>query len=322
MNKNNDIKTEYVKFMDEMIQMGYAEKVIKTNVSGGNEWYIPHFGVYHPQKKKVRVVYDCAAKINNISLNDVLYQGPDLTNSLLLVLMRFRLGEYAYTADIAKMFYQVRVPENDRRFLQFYWWSDGDTSRKPEVYHMNVHLFGASSSPSVATYALRRTALDRQDQYPETIINGMCNNFYVDDHLKASNSEKELLNDALMTRRLCAEGGFWLEKFESRSTLLMDNIPREAINPDFLQSANVPDSPCQRVLGVIWDLEEDYLKIDVEISEKLSTRRQLLKSIASIYDPLGIAASYVLWGRILLQHTCKTRLGWDDLIPKDLQMKM
>ena len=109
MKKNVNFHVEYKNFIEEMLQMGYAEKSLHTN----NEWFIPHFGVYHPQKQKVRVVYDCAARVNDVSLNDLLLQGPDLTSDLLAVLIRFRQGKYAFTADIKKMFYQVMVPESD-----------------------------------------------------------------------------------------------------------------------------------------------------------------------------------------------------------------
>ena len=56
-------------------------------------------------------------------------KGPDLTNSLLGVLTRFRQDHVAVMADIQEMFHQVRVPECDRSFLRFLWWPNGDLSR-------------------------------------------------------------------------------------------------------------------------------------------------------------------------------------------------
>lgn len=46
-------------------------------------------------------------------------QGPDLTNSLIDVLLRFRQESIALMADIEGMFHQVRVPMADRRLLRF-----------------------------------------------------------------------------------------------------------------------------------------------------------------------------------------------------------
>ncbi|GBP89423.1 hypothetical protein EVAR_89131_1 [Eumeta japonica] len=58
-------------------------------------WYLPHFAVTHPQKKKVRLVFDAAARTNGKCLNDALLTGPDLIRSLLGVLVRFRQGRVA-----------------------------------------------------------------------------------------------------------------------------------------------------------------------------------------------------------------------------------
>ena len=72
----------------------------------GDAWYIPHHGVYHPHKPgKIRVVFDCSAKLMGLSLNSMLYKGLDLTNSLVGVLTRFREDRVAVMADIELMFY-------------------------------------------------------------------------------------------------------------------------------------------------------------------------------------------------------------------------
>jgi hypothetical protein len=54
-------------------------------------WYLPLFGVYQPKKPdQIWGVFNSSAKFNGISLNNVLLIGPDLSNSLLGVLLRFR----------------------------------------------------------------------------------------------------------------------------------------------------------------------------------------------------------------------------------------
>lgn len=41
---------DYVAFMDETIVRGDAEKVPVEEIDNHPAWYIPHHGVYHPQK--------------------------------------------------------------------------------------------------------------------------------------------------------------------------------------------------------------------------------------------------------------------------------
>ena len=112
--------------MEGLLTKGYAEEVQISKNDGNPIWYIPHFGVTHPAKpNKIRVVFDCAARVDNISLNDILRPRPDINNLLLGVLLRFRIGIYAYSADIETMYYQVKVPEVHRDLLRFLWWKMG-----------------------------------------------------------------------------------------------------------------------------------------------------------------------------------------------------
>ena len=89
--KNAELQSDYKVCMQRMITSGYVENVELTKGQEGKTWFIPHHGVYHKDKPgKIRIVFDCSAKFKGISLNNCLYQGPDLNNNLLGVLLRFR----------------------------------------------------------------------------------------------------------------------------------------------------------------------------------------------------------------------------------------
>ncbi|CAC5418067.1 unnamed protein product [Mytilus coruscus] len=68
--------------MDDLITKGFAGKVKPSQSDNeGHVGYIPHHGVYHPQKpEKIRVVFDCSSRYKGESLNYYLLQGSDLTN--------------------------------------------------------------------------------------------------------------------------------------------------------------------------------------------------------------------------------------------------
>lgn len=84
-------------------------------------------------------------------------------------------------ADIEGIFHQVRVPSEDTHFLQFLWWPSGDITEPLAEFRMTVHLFGAVSSPSCASFALKQTAKDNKEKYHKEIIDTVYRNFYVDD---------------------------------------------------------------------------------------------------------------------------------------------
>ena len=80
----SNLKRKLKTFMSDLLNKGYAVEVPEDehNRNDGRVWYIPHHGVTHPQKGKLRVVFDCAASFQGKSLNKELLQGPDLTNGL------------------------------------------------------------------------------------------------------------------------------------------------------------------------------------------------------------------------------------------------
>ncbi|KAL6485054.1 hypothetical protein MHYP_G00070990 [Metynnis hypsauchen] len=119
------------------VKKGYSDRsaktpvmVHKTQVSSTGEshrdkecWYLPLFGVYHPKKpEKIRIVFDSSAAYDGVSLNDVLITGPDLNNSLVGLLMRFRKEAVAITADVEHMFHCFVVKED----LRFLWYQNND----------------------------------------------------------------------------------------------------------------------------------------------------------------------------------------------------
>ncbi|KAK3746501.1 hypothetical protein QZH41_001764 [Actinostola sp. cb2023] len=65
--RNPQYKKDYIAFIDDMLEKGYAEE---ASEKCDKAWYIPHHGVYHPKKPgKIRVVFDCFAEYQGHSLN-------------------------------------------------------------------------------------------------------------------------------------------------------------------------------------------------------------------------------------------------------------
>ena len=153
--KDKQYHKDYTSFMEDMIKKGYAEKSDPKANQQGKTWFIPHHGVYHPSKPgKIWIVFDCSAEYDGVSVNKRLLSGPDLTNQIVGILVKFREDYVAIMADIEAMFYQVFVANQHRSLLSFLWWENGDIKEQPQRYHMNVHVFGGTSSPSCSNYAL------------------------------------------------------------------------------------------------------------------------------------------------------------------------
>jgi len=322
--RDDNFRSEYISFMDKVIGEGYAQKVASHNSENddGRIWYLPHHGVYHPKKNKLRVVFDCAARFQGTSLNDQLLQGPNLTNTLIGTLIRFRTEEIAVMGDIDSMFHQIRIPPEDAGFLRFLWWENSDTSKQPTEFQMMVHLFGATSSPSCANFALRKTALDCKGQFNDEVIDTVLKNFYVDDCLKSVRNTNDAVNLVKDLQALLKRGGFRIAKWMSNSREVMRSIPvserAKAVKDLDLDQDTLP---IDRALGVEWNVELDVFCFKMALKEQVITRRGILSTISSAYDPLGFVAPCMLTSKRLIQELCKLHLKWDDPIPENLSHK-
>ena len=114
-----------------------------------------------------------------------------------------------------------------------------------------------------------------------------------------------------------ANGGFRLTKFicnseEVMAKILLDDQAKEAKLPNKLTKA----------LGVKWDVTEDILFFswNLEVPTDV-TKRQILKCIASIYDPIGLISPVILGGRILLQEITRQNTGWDQAVDHTIQQE-
>lgn len=192
--------------MNEVIQKGHVEKVPEDQLlDEGQVWYIPPYAVYHPRLKTIRVVFDCAASFKATSLNNELLQGPDLSNTLLSVLLKFQPEPIVLMANTEGTFVQVRVPPQDVDFLSFLWWPDVDVSQQLAEYGMTVHLFSAISSPRCASFALSKTVEDT-----------IRRNVYVDDCLKSIPTDSEAVTPVGDLRAAVLSWLSWLHYLQWR----------------------------------------------------------------------------------------------------------
>ena len=309
LRRDEALRRRYSDEMRVLLDEGYAEPVEQREGPEGRIWYLPHHPVFNPNKPdKTRIVFDCAAQYQGISLNSEVSQGPPLMNEMLGILLRFRQGAIAVAADIEKMFYQIKVCPADRDVLRFLWWPQGDLTRAPRPYRMTVHPFGGIWSPSCASFTLQRVL----DCGPQPAAQLARRNFYVDDLLLSVDTEEEAVTISQTLMRLLWEGGFRLTKWTSNSTDVLQSIPENERNPT-IQNVNLDfdNLPVERALGVLWELALDTLSVKVNVPSKQHTRRGLLSVMSSVYDPIGILAPFTIRAKMLFQDEVRRRKGWD-----------
>lgn len=319
LRSDDGLKKQYTSAMQDLLDQGYAEPA-DSQGKPGSAWYIPHHPVISTNKAKIRIVFDCAAKTRGISLNDVVHQGPDYINSLVGVLVRFRLRRVAFMADVQAMFHQVRVPEDQRDYLRFLWWPEGNMDDEPRVYRMTAHLFGGTWSPSACGFALRQTATDLEEEYGREAAYTIRNNFYVDDCLKSVDTPAEGIRLIHNLKRMLYERGFRLTKWTSNCRAVLREIPHEDRSRS--QKERVAGTPLEeQALGVHWSVHRDVLAFGVQPPLRPRTKRGILSALSSIYDPLGLVSPFVLGARLIVQDLCREKVGWDEPLSSQVQAR-
>ncbi|XP_054726309.1 uncharacterized protein LOC129236117 [Anastrepha obliqua] len=308
--------------IDDYIQKGYARRMTPVDSAVERYWYLPVFAVINPNKPgKVRLVWDAAAKVDGISLNTMLLKGPDLTTPLLSVLFKFRQKRIAMSADIAEMFHQVQVREQDQNFMRFLWYEQN--ANEPTTFVMTVMTFGATCSPSCAQYVKNKNAEEFREEFPGA-SQCIIENHYVDDMLVSVDTEEEAIKLARDVRHVHAMGGFHIRNFLSNSSRVLaalNGSPTDALCLDFEN-----EQPTEKVLGMWWVTSSDhfafrvsskYKNSDLLLSQRRPTKREVLSLVMTIYDPIGLIGFYVVYAKVILQEIWRAGCDWDDPIPDD-----
>ncbi|XP_061432402.1 uncharacterized protein LOC133358195 isoform X1 [Lethenteron reissneri] len=317
LDKKPEMKNNFASFMKNIFDSGHAEA---APLEEGQEcWYLPIFGVYHPKKPdQIRVVFDSSAQFKGIFLNNVMLTGPDLNNSLLGLLIRFRKESIAVTADIQQMFHCFIVREDDRNYLRFLWYHNNNVDDRFVEYRIKVHVFGNSPSPAVATYGLRRTVQAGEGEFGKDAKRFVERDFYVDDALKSMPTASKAIDLLQRTQGMLATANLRLHKIASSSVEVIKAFPSDDRSKDLKDlDLNVDTPPIQRSLGLSWDLKADTFTFRVSIGEKPYTRRGILSMVNSLYDSLGFVAPVTIQGRWILRDLCADTQDWDSPLPEE-----
>ena len=206
---------------------------------------------------KVRRVCNAASKFGGVSLNDSLLAGPDLLQSLIGIIFRFREKKIALTADVEAMFLQVKVPLADCKVLRFLW---RENNTDPiSVYEYGRHIFGAKRSPTCVNYGLQQVGRDSGDDI-EMVAKLINRIFYMDNVVKSVASEEEAVEVYKCLRKSLADGGLQLTKWICNSEKVMGRISPEdrssALSNTFEAEPLAPS-----IVGLQWNVKSDNLEI-------------------------------------------------------------
>ena len=122
-------------------------------------------------------------------------------------------------------------------------------------------------------------------EFGTNAANFVRKDFYVDDGLKAVSSVKTAVDLISNTQAMCAKAGLRLHKFSSNKKEVIQAVAPEDRAKGLLDLSCDP-FPIERTLGIMWCAESDTFQFRIIIQDRPLTRRGILSTMCSVYDPV------------------------------------
>ncbi|XP_037822009.1 uncharacterized protein LOC119610737 [Lucilia sericata] len=302
----------YMAFMREYESLCHMSRVgsYPDNVPE-NGFMLPHHGVLKEESTttKLRVVFDGSSHLAGCSsLNDQLCSGPALQNDLPQIINRWRRHRIGFCADIEKMFRQIEVCQEHRRFQQILW--RFNPNEEISVYELNTVTYGTTPAPYLSIRVLRKLSEDYCSSFPIESKILACDS-YVDDIISGSDTLEEAISIQKNLCTLLENGGFKLRKWVSNCPDILVQIPEEYKEKS--TSLNFDHDNVVKTLGIQWIPITDTFtfRVNSPLTNKV-TKRIILSESARLFDPLGWLAPTTILTKILFQKLWLEGLDWDS----------
>lgn len=132
------------------------------------------------------------------------------------------------------------------------------------------------------------------------ISHNVARNLYVDNMITGVSDDEEAVTYHEETKSLFNFAPMNMRQWSSNSMLFMNRIPQEdRCNDKYV-----------KVLGIIWNPSEDSIAIKKnkgKIKESKITKRDILRLVIGVFDPLGLFTPVMLGPKVLIQDLWKMK---------------
>lgn len=315
LNRNPELKDEYQKFIHEYKDLNHMQ-LVKPEQIAASHYFLPHHCVIKPDSSttKLRVVFDGSAKTTSgVSLNEILSVGATVQPDLFSIIIRFRTREYVLTADISKMYRQIKIDNMDQNYQLIIWRDNEDEPL--QYYQLNTVTYGTSPAPFLATRSINQLAMEEAESFP-LAAGALLEDTYVDDILAGADTLEKVteLKDQLIN--LLRKGQFELRKFCANHPDIIQDIPEEHREKRLI----INDTEAVKTLGIVWQPQQDVFQCyaTIEDTGKFS-KRTALSDIARLFDPIGLIGPVIVLGKLFVQELWRSNLQWDEDMPPQMK---
>ncbi|XP_076298609.1 uncharacterized protein LOC143217848 [Lasioglossum baleicum] len=285
------VREKYIEFLEEYESLGDMRVTTdRENEANTVSYVLPHHGVFREagESSKIRVVFNGSHRTTSGTLlNECLHTGPKLQVDLSDVILRWRRFRFAFSADVEKMYRQIRVHEDDQRFQRILW--RRESSVPVQEYALTTVTYGLACTPFLALRCMRQLVSD-----------------------EAHEKIRQL-------QSIVRAGGFTLKKWVANCSEL---IPADQRSPESTNERTLTIDTPRRALGLAWKTESDAFVFSFWAPAHVHrSKREVLSTISQLFDPLGWLAPVTVQGKLLMQELWMQKTSWDDELPPEFTQR-
>ena len=274
----------------------------------------------------LRMVFDASAKTSSgFSLNCTLAKGTNMLADMINLLVRFRVGPFAFSADISMAYNCVKLAVEHLRYHKYLWVENLDPTGQIIEMVVRTLIYGVKSAGNQTMVAFKVTAEEGR-RIEELAESGgpdcLEDSSYMDDIFS---SFMRAMKRAAAIKGL--DQTLEISKMAVKAYTLSGEPPSEEVSAD---------GQFVSLVGYLWDSKEDTIHLDIkplffgkkkrgrlpplvegDVREALKpkfTRREMCGKVAGVYDPLGLATPVTAKLKSDLREVVKINGEWDDLI--------
>ena len=203
--------------------------------------------------------------------------------------------------------------------LRFLWFEDGNPDKPIKVYRYTSVFFGGTSSP----FILNSTILHHLSQYEKDhdpvvqfVARDLEEKLYCDNVLTGTDDEDTAIQYYNISRQVMKDADMNLRQWFTNSPALTTII-------DKMRTGSERDHA--GLLGMTWNPKDDMLqfprKAIVIPPDWKFTKRQVLSSASSTFDPLCLISPVLVPAKKFISALWDKGFDWNEVLPDEFQQQ-
>ena len=135
-------------------------------------------------------------------------------------------------------------------------------------------------------------------KHPEA-VERLRRSLYVDDILTGGQDVSQAQQRKAVAIEIMNDAKFQLHKWNSNVPELEDERKQASDDQSFAKQQRCVKPSESKLLGLRWDKTADTISVEFPSDTTATTKRELLASLAKVYDPLGLASPTTLEGKLI-----------------------